>query len=138
MKKLISLEPVLSAGTVQSVLALVIAVGVHLSPAVTGGIEAVAAALLALITAASVDKVTPALWTGLVTAVGTLLVAFGVPHVNAGDVSAVYAVLAIVLASLLREKVTPRARTVKPAPATPSRWRPAARTRATAGRSRAI
>jgi hypothetical protein len=117
MKKLISLEPVLSASTVQAVLALVIAVGVHLSPGVTGGIEAVAAALLALITAASVDKVTPALWTGLVTALGTLVVAFGVHHVNAGDVSAVNVVLAIVLASLLREKVTPLARTAKRAPA---------------------
>jgi hypothetical protein len=115
MKKLISLEPVLSASTVQAVLALIIAVGVHLSPAVTGGIEAVAAALLALVTAASVDKVTPALWTGLVTAVGTLVIAFGVPHVNAGEVSAFNAVLAVVLASLLREKVTPLARTVKPA-----------------------
>jgi hypothetical protein len=120
MKKLISLEPVLSASTVQAVLALIIAVGVHLSPAVTGGIEAVAAALLALIIAASVDKVTPALWTGLVTALGTLLIAFGVHHVSAGEVSAVNALLAIVLASLLREKVTPLARTVKRAPA--KRW----------------
>ena len=126
MKKLISLEPVLSASTVQAVLALVFAVGVHLSPAVTGGIEAVAAALLALITAASVDKVTPALWTGLVTALGTLLVAFGVHHVNAGDVSAVNVVLAVVLASLLREKVTPLARTVKRAPAKRSLMRRAA------------
>jgi hypothetical protein len=120
MKKLISLEPVLSASTVQAVLALIIAVGVHLSPAVTGGIEAVAAALLALIIAASVDKVTPALWTGLVTALGTLLIAFGVHHVSAGEVSAVNAVLAIVLASLLREKVTPLTRTVKRVPA--KRW----------------
>jgi hypothetical protein len=126
MKKLISLEPVLSASTVQAVLALVFAVGVHLSPAVTGGIEAVAAALLALITAASVDKVTPALWTGLVTALGTLLVAFGVHHVNAGDVSAVNVVLAVVLASLLREKVTPLARTVKRARAKRSLMRRAA------------
>jgi len=124
MKKLISLEPVLSASTVQAVLALVIAVGVHLSAAVTGGIEAVAAALLALIIAASVDKVTPALWTGLVTALGTLLIAFGVHHVSAGEVSAVNAVLVIILASLLREKVTPLARTAKRAPA---KWSPVRR-----------
>jgi hypothetical protein len=120
MKKLISLEPVLSASTVQAVLALIIAVGVHLSPAVTGAIEAVAAALLALATAASVDKVTPALWTGLVTALSTLLVAFGVHHISAGQVSAVNALLAIVLASLLREKVTPLARTT--AKRAPARW----------------
>jgi hypothetical protein len=137
MKKLISLEPVLSASTVQALLALIIAVGVHLSPAVTGGIEAVAAALLALITAASVDKVTPALWTGLVTALGTLLIAFGVPHVNAGEVSAVNAVLAIVLASLLREKVSPRARTARSPrrDSSQQRSRPAARWRAGQARS---
>lgn len=123
MKKLISLEPVLSASTVQAVLALIIAVGVHLSAAVTGGIEAVAAALLALIIAASVDKVTPALWTGLVTALGTLLIAFGVHHVSSGEVSAVNVVLAIILASLLREKVTPLTRTKR----APAKWSPVRR-----------
>jgi hypothetical protein len=37
---------VLSAGTVQAVLALIVATGFHLSATVTGSIEAVAAALL--------------------------------------------------------------------------------------------
>lgn len=103
------LEPVFSAGTVQAVLALVVALGFSLSAGTTGAIEAVAAALLALLAATAVDKVTPVLFTGLLTAVGTLLIAFGVPHVTSGVVSAVNAVLAIVLASLLREKVTPKA-----------------------------
>lgn len=109
MSKLLKLEPVLSAGTVQAVIALIIAVGFHLSAGVTGGIEAVAAALLALLTAMQVNSVTPTLITGLLTAVGTLVIAFGVPHVSSGEVSALNAVVAIVMASLLREKVTPAA-----------------------------
>jgi hypothetical protein len=109
LKRLLSLEPVLSAGTVQAVLALVVALGFTLRPGVTGAIEAAAAALGALIAAAAVDKATPVLYTGLLTAVGTLLIAFGVHGVSSGLVSAVNAVLAIVLASLLREKVTPKA-----------------------------
>lgn len=109
IKLFVKLEPVFTAGTVQAVLGLVIALGFNLSAAATGAIEAVAAAVLALIVAASVDKATPVLFTGLLTAVGTLLVTFGVPHVSSGLVSAVNAVLAIVLASLLREKVTPNA-----------------------------
>jgi hypothetical protein len=109
VKNLAKLEPVFAAGTIQAVLALVVALGFHLSAGVTGAIEAVAAAVLALIVAASVDKVTPVLYTGLLTAAGTLLMAFGVPHVSSGLVSAVNAVVAIVLASLLREKVSPAA-----------------------------
>jgi hypothetical protein len=70
--------------------------------------------------AAAVDKVTPVLFTGLLTAVGTLIMAFGVPHVTGGLVSAVNALLAIVLASLLREKVTPVAAKGKPAPRPPA------------------
>ncbi len=109
LKSLLKFEPVLSAGTVQAVLALVVALGFHLSVGVTGSIEAVAAALLALLAASAVDKATPVLFTGLLTAVGTLVIAFGVPHVTSGLVSAVNAVVAIVMASLLREKVTPTA-----------------------------
>lgn len=109
MKYLLKFEPVFAAGTVQAVLALVVALGFHLSAAVTGSIEAVAAAVLALLVAASVDKITPALFTGLLTAVGTLLIAFGVHHITSGEVSAANALLAIILASLLREKVTPAA-----------------------------
>jgi hypothetical protein len=120
LKKLLSLEPVFAAGTVQAVLALVVALGFHLSAGVTGGIEAVAAAVLALIAAAVVNKVSPVLFTGLLSAVGTLLIAFGVPHVSGGLVSAANGVLVIVLTSLLREKVSPLA-----APAKPTRVPPA-------------
>lgn len=105
--KLYSLEPVFKAGTVQAVVALVIALGFNLSAGATGVIEGGAAALLGLLTAIVVNNATPALFTGVLTAAATLLVAFGVPHVSSGLVSAVYALLAIVMASLLREKVSP-------------------------------
>jgi hypothetical protein len=119
MKRFLALEPVFTATTVQAVLALVLSAGVHVSPGVAGGVEAVAAAVLALISAAAVDKWQPAVITGLLTAVGTLLVAFGVPHVTGGEVSAVNAVVAIVMGSLLREKVTPVA-AARPSPVRPA------------------
>ena len=120
LKRLLSLEPVFSAGTVQAVLALVVALGFHLSAGVTGGIEAVAAAILALLAASAVDKFTPVLFTGLLTSVGTLVIAFGVPHVNSGEVSAANAVVTIILASLLREKVSPVAAASRPRPVPPA------------------
>ena len=74
LKKLVGLEPMFAAGTVQAVLGLVLACGVHLSDAVTGGIEAVAVGALALVAAIGVDEVTPVLFTGLLSAVGTLAI----------------------------------------------------------------
>jgi len=88
MTYLYKFAPFLSAGLIQAALALVIALGWKPSVGVTGGIEAVAAALLALLTAAQSSDVTVALVSGLLTAVGTLLVAFAVPHVSTGLVSA--------------------------------------------------
>jgi hypothetical protein len=126
MKYLLKFEPVFSAGTVQAVLALIVALGFNLSAGVTGAIEAVAAAILALLVAFSVDKVTPVLFTGLLTAVGTLLIAFGVPHINSGEVSAANALVAIILASLLRDKVTPAAAIQVPPRHTPPSTPPAA------------
>jgi hypothetical protein len=51
MSWIYKMAPFLSAGMIQAALALVIALGWKPSVGVTGGIEAVAAALLALITA---------------------------------------------------------------------------------------
>ncbi|MGH3304016.1 MAG: hypothetical protein ACRDOK_20535 [Streptosporangiaceae bacterium] len=93
--------------------------GLHFSVAQTAGIESTAAAFLAVIAALSVDKATPALYTGLLTAAGTCLTAFAVPHVTPGLVSAVNGILAIVMASLLREKVTPVSKLTR-APLTPA------------------
>ena len=106
MYNLVKVETVFKAGTVQAVVALVFAFGINLSAEVTGVIEGGAAAALGLLTATVVEKVSPILYTGLLTAAGTLVVAFGVPNVSSGAVTAVYALLAIVMASLLREKVS--------------------------------
>jgi hypothetical protein len=74
---------------------------------VTGGIDPAAAALLGLLVAANTKPFAPAALTGLLTAVGTLLVALGVKHVSGGEVSAVNAVVAMVMANVLRAHVSP-------------------------------
>jgi hypothetical protein len=112
-KYLWELEPVFTAGTAQAIVALVVAL-FHPAAWVTGVIEAAFAIVAALYMMLKVEPKRPALFTGLVTAVGTLLVALGVPHVNSGLISGVNGVLAIVLTSLLREKVSPvRGQTVR-------------------------
>jgi hypothetical protein len=105
-KYLWELEPVFTAGAAQAIVALVVAL-FHPAAWVTGVIEAAFAIVAALYAMAKVNPKRPALFTGLVTAIGTLLVALGIPHVNSGLISAINGVLAIVLASLLREKVSP-------------------------------
>jgi hypothetical protein len=81
---LVKLETVFKAGTVQATVALVFAFSINLSAEVTGLIEGGAAAVLGLLTATVVDQVSPTLYTGLLTAAGTLAVAFGVPNVSSG------------------------------------------------------
>jgi cytochrome bd-type quinol oxidase subunit 1 len=104
-------EPAVVAGAVQAVISLVIALGFHLSATQAAGWEGGASALCGLIVAASVR--TPgkliAAATGFLTALGTLLIAYKVPHVSAGTVSAVNFLVATVLAYLLRQGVTPKA-----------------------------
>lgn len=80
--------PFLSAATVQAALAFVVALGFHLTPVQTGSVEAVAAALLALLTAPQVNHPPVPVVVGLVTALGGLLVAFRLPHVTSSEVSA--------------------------------------------------
>lgn len=99
--------PVLSAGVVQAAIALAIALGLHLSPVQTGAIEATAAAVLAVIVAAAVRPFEVSVLGGLLVALGTLLVAFKVKHVTAGDVSAVYALFAALMAAHVHSNVSP-------------------------------
>jgi hypothetical protein len=79
-------------------------------------VEAATAALGALLVAASVRPVPPAAFTGVLSAAGTLLAAFGLPHSSAGSVSTVSAVLAALLATALRTHVTPKAASLAPHP----------------------
>ena len=117
MLKKINLYPVLSAGFVQAALALLFAFGVHLSPGVTGAIEAVAAAVLGLWTAVKVQPLAPAVITGLFTAVGTLLIALKLPHVSGQEVSALNALVVIIMTSVLHGNVSSNA-AIKAAAAT--------------------
>lgn len=98
--------PFLSSAFVQAALALAVALGFHLTAAVTGSIEAAAAAVLAVLVAPHVVQTVVPLFMGALTAIGALLVAFRLPHVTSGEVSAVVAVLAALLGSMGHVAVT--------------------------------
>lgn len=103
--------PVLTAGVIQSALALAVALGLHLTVVQTGSIEAAAAAVLAVVTAAAVRPFEVSLLGGVLTALGTLLVAFRVPHVTPGLVSTAFGLFSAVIAGFVHTNVSPAART---------------------------
>jgi hypothetical protein len=104
--KFLKSYPFLSAAFVQAVLALVVALGWHLTAVETGSIEAAAAAVLALLVAPHVLPGVVPVFLGALTAIGALLVAFRVPHVSSGEVSAIVAALAALLGSIGHVAVT--------------------------------
>jgi hypothetical protein len=110
-------EPVLVTGLVQSLLSLIVGLGLPLTAAEAGGVLAVTSALLAFLAAWAVRPFQVATLTGLVTAVVTTLVAFGVPHVSTGIVSSLNASIVAILSLVLRGHVTPVANLPAPAPA---------------------
>jgi hypothetical protein len=89
--------PFLSAATVQAAIALAVSLGWHLTAVQAGSIEAAAAAVLALLVAPHVKETVVPLFVGALTAIGTLAVAFRAPHVTAGEVSAIVALVAAFL-----------------------------------------
>jgi hypothetical protein len=91
----------------QAVVALIVALGTALSARQAGSIEAVAAALGALIVAVSVHPFQVPALTGLLTAAGTVLIAFGVHRVSIETVSAVNLVITAVIAGYVRTQVAP-------------------------------
>lgn len=114
LKDLLKLEPFLSVGSVQAVLAFVLALpGVSLSPGVTAAILACAAAVAALITGVQTRPVAPALFTGVVTAAGTLIVALGVHGVSDTLISAVNVLILAAFTAWSRTQVTPVASLAK-------------------------
>jgi len=119
MSKLINViktEPVLITGLVQSLLALLVGLGFSLTAGQTGALEAGTTAVLALVAAVSVRPFPVAALTGALSAVATVLIAFGVPHISTGAVSSLNAVVVAVLGLVLRGHVTPVASLPKPAP----------------------
>lgn len=110
MKSLLTLiktEPALVTGVVQAVIGVVVAFGVTLTTGQSGAVLAVTTALLALIAAVATRPFQVAALTGFGTAVGTLLLAFGVPHVTPGAVAAVNALVTVMAALIVRVHVTP-------------------------------
>jgi hypothetical protein len=104
---LIKAEPVLIVSAVQAVLALLSGTVLSLSASETGAILAVTTAVLALIAAAATSPFQVSALTGFVGAVVTLLVAFGVPHVEPSIVSTLNAVIVAIAALIVRVHVTP-------------------------------
>jgi hypothetical protein len=100
-------EPVLTQGSTQALAALIIALPKP-GGVLAGVLEAVFAIVTALVVMLKVDPKRPVLLTGLGTGLGTLIATLGVQHPSSGTVSTVNGLLAVVLASLLREKVTPQ------------------------------
>jgi hypothetical protein len=100
-------EPALIVAVLQAAVAMVVALKFNLTAGQTGAIEAVAAALGALIVALSVRPFAVPTLTGLITAGGTLLAAFGVHHATSGSVSTFNLAVAAVLALGTSLRVTP-------------------------------
>lgn len=98
--------PMISS-VVQSLLALLVGLGLTLSASVTGEIEAAVAAAGAVIVALGTRPFQVALLTGASHAVIVLLVAFGVHGVSSGTVSAVNSIIVVLAALMVRQHVTP-------------------------------
>jgi hypothetical protein len=103
---LIKTEPALITGALQTLVALLVTLGWHLTTDQTSALLAVTTGVLALVSAASARPFQVSALTGLVAAVVTLLVAFGA-HVQPGLVGTLNAAIVAVLALVLRAHVTP-------------------------------
>lgn len=106
---LLKTEPALVAGLVQALLSLLIGAGIHLTVVQSGSILAVVSAASGLIVAIAVREVAAATLTGLLSAVGTLLLTFGVHHVTAGLITEVNALIVAAFALIVRMHLTPKA-----------------------------
>ncbi|MCL2581520.1 MAG: hypothetical protein FWE35_03600 [Streptosporangiales bacterium] len=106
---LVKTEPVLFTSAIQAVLALLSGTAVHLSAGQSGAILAVTTAILSLIAAASTKPFHVSTLTGFISAIVTLLVAFGIHGVQPGIVSSLNAALVGVVAIIVRLHVSPKA-----------------------------
>src|ERR1019366_8908382 len=119
MKRSTWSEPALIVAVLQAVVALTIDLGTALSAKPAGGIEAGAVALRARTGAGRVIHFQVPALTGLLTAGGTVLDAFGVHHVSVEAVSTVNVAVAAVIAAYGRTQVTPVAPAASPVVAAP-------------------
>lgn len=98
-------EPSAIVAVVQTAVGLVVALGFHLTTAEVAGIVSFTTALLAVVPAVLARPVGISAVTAAVSAGATLLIAFGVPHVEPGAVAAINAVIVSVAALVLRGQV---------------------------------
>ena len=114
---LVRTEPAVFLAAVQALIVLAAQFGLNLTAGEQGGLLAATSALLALVTAAMTHPFRLAALTGFVTAIGTVLLAFAVPHVSPGLVSAVNMVIVAAFAFFgVRPQVTPVASMPRQAP----------------------
>jgi hypothetical protein len=117
---LIKTEPALFLGIFQAVLALLSGTVLTWTAAETGAALAANSAALALIGAVATRPFQVSALTGFVAAIVTLLVSFGVPHVDPGIVATLNATIVAVAALIVRLHVTPVASLLKPAKPSPT------------------
>jgi len=99
-------EPAMLMTALQTALALVVSLGLGLSTDWTGGILALASAVLASIPGFLARPVKVSAITGLVTAAVTAMITFGV-HVQPGLAATVNAAIVAIMAIILRQHLTP-------------------------------
>ena len=121
---LVKTEPAMITAAVQTILAVIVTSGFNLTAGETGAILAAFTALLALVTAASARPFAVSALTGLVSAIVTLLLAFGVHNIQPNLVASINAAIVAVSALVLRGHITPvatlnalaKARQTQPSP----------------------
>lgn len=104
---IVKTEPALITGAVQAILALLITTGASLTAAESGAILAVTTAALGAVAAATARPVQVPALTGLISAVVTLLAAFGVSHIQPGTVGTINGAVVAIMALVERQHVTP-------------------------------
>lgn len=104
---LLKAEPAVFSGLVQAAIAIGTSLGLNLTAAEQGVLLAATTAGLTLLVAAVTRPFPVSALTGFATALGTALIAFGVPHVTPGAVSSVNAFAGILVTILVSIRVTP-------------------------------
>lgn len=112
-------EPAVALYAVNSVVAAVVAFGLHLTPTQTAAVTTIATGILALTAASLTRPVTVSAITGAVATVAAAGAAFGL-HLTTGQIGAGVTVLSLLLSLVLRQAVTPAARLRDAALATPA------------------
>jgi hypothetical protein len=99
-------EPAVIVGAVNTIVAALVAFGLHLTATQTGAVTTISTAVLAIIVAAATRPVAVPVITGAVATAATAAAAFGL-HLSAAQIGTGVPVLALVLSLVLRQAITP-------------------------------